>query len=414
MRKSKKLVLAMLMAGSLTALTACAKMEDPTTDDVMEALIDEKMIEEDDEDKYTITIDKVSIDEEDEEAKVTCSVVSKEGSLEVTKEYKVRFKYRDDKSWKSKEVELKDTEKKLVEGIDDETASDLIENLYVTADEMNVNLSNENSTFEVDKHENDLENKKDKVIYKCTATSGYYDLTFDLEVTFGYEEYSDSWYRSDYKVDNVEKEYAENYTIDLKEADVAKALADEKVRFTALSEYYNFSGDGVKISDFAAGEATIDEYSAKVPATFTYTYNDVVVKLSVDMKYSYNTEKGWQFSYLDSYEVVDFDCGLTGTYSGLSGTDTVTITIADTYNVEKKGMDAQISVTTAEGVSYSYVAYLRSYKPSDDNYFSLADGDWISQPATGYYYTASYSGKVKNGNLTSDSTWNPWTFTKQQ
>lgn len=415
MKKSKKLLLAMLVAGSMAVLTACG-MKEPTEDDVMEALIDEEIIDEDEEDNYTVTIDKVSLDEEDEEAKVTCLVVSKEGSMEVTNKYKIRFKYRDDKSWRPKEVELKDTETKLVAGIEDEEAAELVEDMYLSVDGTGVSMDDEDVTFKAGKHENDLENMQDTVTFECTASSGYYELAFNLEVVFQFYSYDTDGYWSyiDYSVTDVETEYAENYTLEPTAEEVAEALAENDEKFYAMSEKYLYASEGAEITDFTAEEAEISEYYAYVPVTFTYKYEETSIKLSASLVYYYYESDGWVFDYVDDYELLDFHCGLTGTYSGKSGDNTVTIKFLDTYNAEKYGMDAEVSVTTAEGVSYSYKAYVTSWAPSDENEFAITAGDWIVEPADGYYYTSSYYGNLKDGSLVSNSSWNPWTFTKQQ
>ncbi len=425
MRKSKGIILSALMAGCMMSLTACGKMEEPTEDDVLEALVKEDIIEEDAEDDFTVSIDKVSLDEEDEEAKVTCSVVGKKGSIEVTNEYRIKFKYKDDKSWKAKDVELRDSKSELVEGISDERAQELIESLYVSVDGTGMNMDDEGVSYELDSHEEDLEENKDVVTFKCEASKGIYDFTFDLKVTYNHYSYDNesSWSYSFYEVENVEKEYVDGYEFKLSEKDVAAGLKTEDLHsLSIMGNSFDFDDEEAEITVEELGEFKADDYNEKygtVPVTFTYKYKDVSVQISAIVKFEYDTDEGWGFDAIGQYEILNFTCGMAGNYTGTitegDVKSTFKMTISDVYDADAYGMPAEVIVTSPTGKTYSYSATLESYKISDDKCeFAIYDKDWIAEPTEDPYTKISFYGYYKDGVITTQYATDIWTMQKQK
>lgn len=418
MKKFKALLLGMLMVLCLGVLTACG-VKEPTEDDVKEALEDKEYLpgSKKGEDKkdvdYEISVDKVRMSDDKDEARVTCTLVVKEGSVETSTEYKIKFKLRDDKSWKVKEVEAGDAETKLVSGITDDDIKELVKSIYVYVDNASIDFDDETTTFKIGDHDTDLEGMKDTVTLECTGEEGFSKYSFDLEVEFYYSTYDNKWYVNNKKVENIETSYADGYEVEFTKEDIAADLKNVTQTLPVMGEYYEFTDENATIEVTKIGETEYDNYYSYTTVTIKYTISDVVMEVELELEYYYDDD-GWEFQWIEKGTVLSFDSDIIGTYKGTDGDKNITIVIKNEfYKEDSRNLAAEVTVTT-NGITYSYSAYVSNYEPSDEGYISIAGYEWITEPSDASYYKESYTGSFANGAITPRYSWDKWSFTKQQ
>ncbi len=419
MKKFKSLVLGTTMLLAVTMLAACGKVAEPTTDEVIEALVDEKVLtkEQKKEGKFEVKIKDVSINDDQDKATVECELSMQDGPLSKITEYEVKFKYdEDDKEWKVRKNKLEagETKTELTKEIDDEKVKELIEWESFYASEKYVSLSSDSTKYEIDSHKLDKEAKTDTVTITGTAVSGYYNVEFEVEYVFSY---GSSWYESSENVVESSTSYVDGYEIEeFSAAEFAQMLRDDSESFWIMGYSYDVDSDDVTISDVKAGEIEYNNSYAYVDVTFTVKEADVEMTIDSDVVLWFDEDKSkWNFNYFDEYTLTSFKCDAIGTWDGTYGDNTVVLTINDTLVEDDDNLSVTVTITSPEGVTGTYSAYVSEYEPGN-LYMAIEDIEWTTEPSDTTIYRETFYGYYDE-EMTSFKgryTWDDWSFTKQQ
>lgn len=419
MKKFKALLLGSVMVFALGMLTACGKVPEPTVDDVVEALVDEDVItkEQKKEGKYEVKINDIDINDDQDKATVECEFTIQDGPISKTTEYEIKFKIRDDKeTWRvrSGKVEAGETKSELTEEISDDKAKELIAWDSFEVEDEYVSMDDENTTYEIKEHKLDKEAMTDTVTVEGTAKEGYLDITFTVKYTFSY---SGNWYLTTDEVTESSSEYVDGYEItDLKTEDFATMLADDGESFWVMGYYYNADSEDVTISDVVLGEIEYSGSYAYADVSFVVKEADVEFVMDSEVVLYFDTETSeWAFNYFNDYSLTSFKCGAIGTWKGTNNEDTVVITIDDTLVEDDDNLSASITITTPEGVTGTYDAYINEYEPGN-LYMSIEDLDWTTEPSDTSLSKETFYGYYDETISTFKGaySWDKWSFTKQQ
>lgn len=419
MKKFKVLMLGTAMLCAVSMFTACGKVAEPTEDEVIEAFVDEDVMTKDQkkEGDFKVEITKVKINDDQDRATVDCKLKSQDGPLSKTTEYEIKFKYdEDDKEWKVRKgkVTAGETKTELTKEIEDDKAKELITYESFYAEDEYVSLSDEDTTFEIGEHKLDKEAMTDTVTVTGTSTSGYLDIEFTVEYTFMY---SGSWFTSNENVVEASSEYVDGYEIEeLSTADFGQMLYDDGESFWVMGYYYEADSENVTISDVSLGEVEYNGSYAYADVTFVVKEDDVEFAMDSEVVLWFDTDSSkWEFNYFNDYTLTSFKCDAIGTWNGKNGDDTVVITINDTLVEDDDNLSATVTITTPEGITGTYSAYIYEYEP-DNLYMSIEDIEWITEPAEGGLYRESFYGYYDETVTTFKGryTWDDWSFTKQQ
>lgn len=419
MRKFKALMLGTVMLCAVSMFTACGKVAEPTEDEVIDALVREDVMTKDQkkEGDFKIEIEKVKINDDQDKATVDCKLQIQDGPLSKTTEYEIKFKYdEDDKEWNVRKGKTTKGEvtTELTKEIEDDKVKDLISWESFYAEDEYVSLSDEDTTYEISKHKLDKKAMTDTVTITGTSKSGYLDIEFTVEYTFMY---SGSWYANSENVVETSSEYVDGYEIEeLSTADFGQMLYDDGESFWVMGYYYDADSDKVAISDVTLGEVEYNGSYSYADVTFTVKEDDVVFTLDSEVVLWFDADSSkWEFDYFNSYTLTSFKCDAIGTWNGKNGDDTVVITINDTLVEDDDNLSATVTITTPEGITGTYSAYVYEYKPGD-LYMSIEDIEWITEPTEGGVYREDFYGKFDETMTTFKGryTWDDWSFTKQQ
>ncbi len=419
MKKFKALMLGSVMVMSFSMLTACGKVPEPTVDEVIEALVDEDVIskEQKKEGKFEVKINEVEINEDQDKATVECDLTIQDGPVSKTTEYEIKFKIRDDKeSWRVRKgkVEAGETKSELTEKISDDKVKELIEYDSFTAEDQYINLNDDTTTYEIKEHKLDKKAMTDTVTIEGTSKEGYLDVTFTIKYTFSY---SGNWYWTTDEVTESSSEYVDGYEIKELKSDIfAKMLSDDSESFWIMGYYYNADSEDVSISNVVLGEIKYEGKYAYADVTFDVKEADVEFTLDSDVVLYFDTDSSqWSFNYFNDYTLTAFKCGAIGTWKGTNDDDTVVITINDTLVEDDDNLSASITITTPEGVTGTYDAYINEYEPGN-LYMSIEDLDWTTKPEDSSLYKETFYGYYDETITTFKGayTWDKWSFTKEQ
>ncbi len=419
MKKFKTLLLGSLMVMTFSILTACGKVPEPTADDVIEALVDEDVItkEQKKEGNFEVKINEVEINEDQDKATVECEFTIQDGPISKTTEYEIKFKIRDDnETWKVRKgkVEAGETKSELTEEITDEKVKELIAYDSFSAEDEYISLSDDTTTYEIKEHSLDKEAMTDTVTVEGVATEGYRVISFTVKYTFAY---SGSWYWSSDEVTESSAEFVDGYEIEeLKTEDFAQMLADDGESFWIMGYYYDADSEDVTISDVVLGEIEYNGRYAYADVTFVVKEADVELALDSEVVLYFDTDTSeWSFNYFNDYTLTSFKCGAIGTWKGTNNEDTVVITIKDTLVEDDDNLSASITITTPEGVTGTYDAYIYEYEP-DNLYMSIEDLEWTTEPSDTSLYKETFYGYYDETISTFKGrySWDKWSFTKEQ
>lgn len=409
MKKNRLFVLALVVILAMSALTACKKVKNPTKNDVIDALVDEKQItkEVSENKNFKVKIDDVDLNDDKDRATVECSTTFPDGSLNVVTEYEIEFKLRDSGSWKVKEVKQVSRKTELASGITDEEIKSILENNSVLVDSDYVYFNSEKTSYEIGKHTTDLKEKTDKVIITGTSKTNYEEIKFEVECTFTYT--GSKWRKTDDKVISSSKDFLDAYKLEPTADQVYADMKAKDLSFTVLGRTYYLTQTGVTVTDITIGKAELQNSNAYLPVTCTVKCDDVAAKYELKLRYTYADEK-WSYRSVNNSKLLGITCGAIGTWTGTHGTLNVTINVKDTLKENTSYLEAEVSGTTANGETYKYSAYLSRYNLADKT-MRIYAVDWIQRPATQNVSKYSYSsGTIENGVFSYGST---YSFTKQ-
>lgn len=409
MKRIKVLAVSLVLIFAIGCLTACGKVEKPTKNDVIDALIDEKYLteEETDVERFGVSIEKNKLNGDEDRATVECVVTTPNGSLNKKTTYKVTFKLRDDKSWKCREVEKVSTKEELAAGITDEDAKEILAYQRILAGENNVYFSNEKTVYEIGSHETDLEAKTDKVTVTGSTETAYKTIKFEVVFTFTYSSY---WNVTSSEVVSFSEDYIESYKLEPTAEQVIADLKGKDLSLTILDTRYYFTSAGVNVSDIKVEKSQLDRNTGYVPVTFTINMSDVAATVEAKLYYYYSNSV-WAFRSISEWKLVSYKCNAIGKWVGTDGDNKVTITITDEiYN--SRYLKAEVTGVAANGDEYKYSAYIDEYEP-DNSYMSVQAETWVQRPATADVDMETYNGYYASNKFTPSYSWNKWSFEKQ-
>lgn len=439
MKKFRFLLLAMLLVFSMALFTGCG-VEEPTLEDVEEALRDEGYLPEDDDadkdsddedggsdnedtDKkdnkteWEVTIDKCKLNDDKDKATVTATLKVTNGSVETSTEFKITFKIKDDKSWKCKEVEKGESESKLVSGISDEEAEKIAKTCSYNIEEGDIDAyvyGDSLSSLTVGEHENDLENMKDVVKFTATGVDGFIEVEFEAEVTFYYSVSGEYWYASDVKVlSGAKVDFVDSYKFSADAKDVQAALEEEDDYCYFLGSYYYYNECELTDFEIEDVEPNGSSYYLEVPCSFTMTNGDVSMKITATVEYYYDGS-GWEYEYIYDETLESWESDIIGTWKGVDeGEGNVTIEIPADFD-EDGYLFATVTVASTDNGTYSYTMKVYGYDPVTGE-IDLSFGEWITMPKDGntYGYT-NYGGEISknDGVWRSTYSWDNYSFSK--
>ncbi len=400
MKKFKALVLGLTMVCAVGMFAACGKVPEVTEDDVLDALEEEGIINEDmDEEDYSVEIDETDVNEDGDRADVTCTLTVTSGYMKYETEYELKFKIRDDKeSWKYRDkYEVKDTKESLAKGIDEDDIEDELSWESIEVDGKYLYFEDEITDYEVTEQKTDLEEKEDVLTIEGEAECGFSEYTFTAELTFVYDY---GWYLNEKEVTDYEVSYIDGYEVEFDANSIADELKDNGAYVYALGAYYYFSdADSVNIT---VNDTEFDGYYANVDATAELTFNGTVITTDYDIEYyfdEYDVEWSLNDYYYDEATVTS---DVFGTYTGTNSEgETWTLTIKDEFN-DWDYYAAEISVQSPTDGNYSYTAYLSGYNAKDGEITIYSD-EWIVEPsADSWAYMESLYGYILDGKYTDD------------
>ncbi len=419
MKKFKSLVLSLSMLCAVGIMTACGKVPEPTTDDVVEALVDEDIItkEQKKEGKFEVKINEVEINDDQDRATVECDFTIQDGPLSKTTEYEIKFKIRDDKeTWRVRKgkVEAGEVKTELTEEIPDDKVKELLTWGGFNAEGEYISLGDSTTSYKIKSHKLDKKAMTDVVTIEGTATEGFLDVEFTVEYSFAY---SSNWYQTgEVKVTESKSEFVEGYEMtELADGDFEQMLADKGKTFRVMGYRYSAESEDVSVSDVKLGEIEYNGSYSTAEVTFTIKEKDVELTIESKVVFYFDIDnKEWSISYFDEEKLTSFKCGAIGTWNGTNEEDKVVITINDTLLEDKSCLSASVTVTNAEGVTGTYDAYIYEYNPSD-YYMAIEDGDWTVEAADSSLQKLSFYGNMdeKLSTFKGRYDWDKWSFTKQ-
>lgn len=394
MRKFKMIAFGFVMAATMLFATACGGPENPTAEDVEDAIEDEGLIDKDKTDEdgekidYVVTIDKVSLNDDKDKAKVNATVSYTYGPVEYSQEYKLTFKLKDKKEskWKCKEVEEDgDLVQKLVKEVDDETVEDYLgdssyslnDSIYVYYDEV--------TDVKVEKHSLDEEEMIDTVTAEITAETSMCIYTFTVTADFSYYY---GWTYSNVEVDSdFESEFTEEYKFTYTADEVAEQLKNSYSGVRCLG-YTRYFSDGT-VTNFEVSDAEPDGTKyLYVDVSFDFECEDLNMNVTATLEYYYYTsDKEWSLYDIDNIEK-EVECVYSGTWKGTNADgETLTITISDEYDSDEDTFPATIEFASKDNGTYSWNTELDGYYDSSDKMtFDFYFDTWITKPADGDQY----------------------------
>ncbi len=394
MKKLKMLAFGFVMGATMLFATACGGPENPTTDDVEDALEDEYCIDKDatdengDKIKYDIKIDKVRLNDDKDKAKVDATVSWKNGPIEYSQEYKLTFKLKDKKEskWKFKELEESgDLVEALAEEVDDETAKECLEDAYYTLSDSIYLYDDDITGVEIKKHDLNKEEMKDTVTAEISAETAMCKYTFTVTADFTY---AYGWSDSNVEVDSdFESEYTDDYKFDFSDDEVAEHIrsAFSGVRCLGYTRYFS---DGV-VTNLEVAEAEPDGTNTLyTDVTFDFECDDLKMNVTATLEYYYYTsDKEWSLISIDDVEK-EVECAYTGTWKGTNEDgETLTITVSDEYDADADTFPATVEFASKDNGTYSWNSELDSYYSSTDKMtFDFYFDSWITKPANGDQY----------------------------
>lgn len=450
MKKFKTIVLTLVMVLAMAVLTGCG-VEEPTLEDVEEALADEGYLPEEDEDKdedkkdeattdeegessedaskdedakdkveWSVKIDKCKLNDDKDKADVDATLTVKNAYTETTTEFEIEFKLRDNKSWKCRDVEKGDSETKLIAGVPDDEIPALLEWQSVYIEDINdsgnsVSLyGDEIESITVDSHEEDLENMKDVVTVTIKGTEGFFEVEAKAKVTcvFFSSDFDNYWYVEEFEVaDDYSVEYTDAYNFELTEDEITQMIIDDGDDVYFLSDYYYF--DEGDISELTYEKVEPDGgYYLTMPVSFMLSYDKISMQVEADVEFYFNGSE-WELNWIYNATVTEWDSEIIGTWTGtVNDTDKVTIEVPDTLD-EYGDLYATVTIDSAEKGKFQYSMQLYYY-PADGEISTYFD-EWIVQPADGDYYAyEDFDGVIGDGKWESDSSWYNFQLTKSE
>ena len=415
MKKFKGLFLGLTLLFAIGMLTACGKVPEPTERDVLKGLEKEGYISETqvDEDVFSVQMKEVEIDDDKEGATVECVLSSDQEYVRVNTEYKIKFKIRDDKeSWKVRKVTQNETTYELINSISD---TDLENRLYwesIEIDGVYIYFYNDSTTYTVVDHEINAEAMTDVVTLEVTGSSSYKEVKATVKYTLRYDYSYGSWYTDAVEIVDTETSYVEGYEITLAEDRVIEDIIDEKDYVYMLGCYYYIDSDEITISNVRIGENQYNDSYMNVPVTITVSYEDVSFDVTYDLQYYFDSyDMEWEIYWLQITAYENFNSNFVGVWTGTSEDGQVTLTINDFFHEDYTDyLDVVVEITTDDGQTYSFSAYVNSYNP-ETGYIYIYDYDWIEEP-TESYYREDFYGYIDETTFESDDYWYDFTLTK--
>jgi len=192
-------------------------------------------------------------------------------------------------------------------------------------------------------------------------------------------------------------------------------LAYKGKSFRVMNYRYDVDMVDATVSDVTLGDIEYNGGYSNVNLSFVVKEKDVEFTIEALVVLYFDTDaKEWNLSYFDSEKLVDFKCAAIGKWTGTNDTAKVELTINDTLLEGNTYLSASVTVTSAEGVTGTYEAYIYEYKP-ETLYMSIEDGDWTVKPTdtsirkTSFYGYLDENMSTFKGKYSSDK----WSFTKQ-
>lgn len=408
MRKLKMIAFGFVMAATMLFATACGGPDNPTAEDVEDAIEDEGFIDKDrtDEDgdkiKYDVKVDKVKLNEDKDKAKVDATVSYTYGPIEYSQEYNLTFKLKDKKEskWKCKEVKTDgDAVQKLVEEVDDETVEDCLGGASYTLSDSVYVYSGDVTGVKIKEHSLDEEEMKDTVTAEITAETSMCKYTFDITADFTYYY---GWSYSNIVVDSdFESEFTDEYKFSYTADEVAEHIRNSYSGVRCLG-YTRYFSDGI-VTNFEVADAEPDGTKyLYVDVSFDFECEDLKMNVTATLEYYYYTsDEEWSLSSIDNIEK-EVECVYSGTWKGTNADgETLTVTISDEYDSDEDTFPVTVEFASKDNGTYSWNSELDSYYSSSDKVtFDCYFDSWITKPADGnqydYFSVACEEGSTKD------------------
>ncbi len=408
MRKLKMLAFGFVMAATMLFATACGGPDNPTAEDVEDAIEDEGYIDKDrtDEDgnkiKYDVKVDKVKLNDDKDKAKVDATVSYSYGPVEYSQEYNLTFKLKDKKEskWKCKEVEKDgDLVQKLVEEVDDETVEEILGDIsYSLSDSIYV-YSSDVTGVKIKEHNLDEEEMIDTVKVEVTAETAMCEYTFNATADFSYYY---GWSYSNVEVDSdYDFEYTDEYKFTYTADEVAEQLKNSFSGVRCLG-YTRYFSDG-KVTNFELEDAEPDGTNyLYTDVSFDFECDDLKMSVTATLEYYYyQSDKEWSLYDIDDIEK-EVECVYSGTWKGTNADgETLTVTVSDEYDEDEDTFPATVEFASKDNGTYSWNSELDSYYESGSKMtFDFYFDSWITKPADGnqydYFSVACEEGSTKD------------------
>ena len=412
MKKLRVLVLGLLVVLCCAIFTACG-VKEPTKDDIIEALEDENIVDKDID--YELDVKDTTLNDDKDKATVECAVIIKEGSVQITNEYELKFKLRDDKkSWKLRECEKSgDTTYKLVDGVDDKVVSEKVSNVSFHKDGVTLSMGGTASSFEIKEHKKDDQELKDTVTLKCIGVSGHITYEMMVDVVFRYYTNSKSWSYVESSVESVKEiGYEDGYEFKKEAADILNELVANNKYVYLMGKKYSFNSEGVSLSNGKVGEIKYNNNYCTANVSFDIKYADLTATITSEISYKY-ADKAWSYYSMNNSKCDKIAFSATGTWAGNDTANTIALEILTTSDNKSGYADAKVSYTLADGVTYSYKAYVYSYDPSSQT-MQISPFEFEKSSDNATHSMTTFNGKFdESGAFVPRSTSYKWSFAKQ-